>query len=121
MPDFSKGIVFAYANSNITNKPDTIAMGEHTYYYIRQRYEERADIKYRGMGRYLLHAEDLKFSDGNIDANYIHNKVNNKRDYINKCYYEKLSGLSIIFWMNTHHKNMTVIIIIIIRHSKAYA
>ena len=28
----------------------------------------------------LLHAEDLKFSDGKIDANYIYNKVNNKRD-----------------------------------------
>ena len=29
----------------------TAAMREETYYYIRQRYEERVDIKFQGMGK----------------------------------------------------------------------
>ena len=80
LPDFYKNIVFAYAKSNITNKPDTLAdvleqplwRNKHITVSDKDTRRELTSNFKEWANSNLLHAKDLKFSDGKIDANYIY-------------------------------------------------
>ena len=88
LPDFYKDIVFVYAKSNITNKPDTLADvleqplwgNKHITIYDKDTRRELTLNFKEWANSNLFHAKDLRFSNGKIDVNYIYNKVNNKSD-----------------------------------------
>ena len=88
MPDFYKEIVFAYVKSNITNKPETLDDAleqplwgnKHINTYNKDAKRESTLHFKEWTSSNLLYVKDLKFSDGKIDASYIYNNVNNKRD-----------------------------------------
>ena len=88
LPDFYKEIVFAYGKSNITNKPETLDDvleqplwgNKHINIYNKDAKREITLNFKEWASSNLLYVKDLKFSAGKIDANYIYNNVNNKRD-----------------------------------------